>query len=215
MENLCIVKNLNFSYDTKNILLKNINLEIKKGEFLAIIGANGTGKTTLLRVLLEELKPQSGKIIFNTKKISYVSQAQDKTIQNFPATVLEVVLMNLTKEIGIFKFANKKHKEKAMKALELVNMKDYSKRLISELSGGQRQRVMIAKAIVQNPEFLILDEPTTGLDKKSVEDLFEILTELNNKYKMTILMISHDLFRVRTWCNKIYLLEEGELYVTV
>lgn len=97
----------------------------------------------------------------------------------------------------------------------MVGMEAYEKHLMKELSGGQRQRVMIAKALVQEPELLILDEPTTGLDKKAVEDLFDTLTKLQHDKGMSILMISHDLFRVRTWCEHIYLLEEGELYASV
>ncbi len=151
----------------------------------------------------------------NYRQISYVSQAQDKTQDSFPATVLEIVLLNLRREIGYFHFVKEKHREQARKALKMVGMEAYEKHLMKELSGGQRQRVMIAKALVQEPELLILDEPTTGLDKKAVEDLFDTLTKLQHDKGMSILMISHDLFRVRTWCEHIYLLEEGELYASV
>jgi len=204
-----------FSYPKQKTLLKNINFSIHAGEFTAIIGANGAGKTTFLKLLLEQLSFQKGKVTRNYQQISYVSQAQDKTQDSFPATVLEVVLLNLRQEIGYFHFVKEKHREQARKALKMVGMENYERHLMKELSGGQRQRVMIAKAIVQEPELLILDEPTTGLDKKAVEDLFDTLTSLQHEKGMSILMISHDLFRVRTWCEHIYLLEEGELYASV
>lgn len=214
MKNLITVKNGSFSYENREVL-KDINFKMNRGDFVAIIGINGAGKTTFLKLLLEQLNFQKGEVIRNYSSISYVSQAQDKQIQCFPATVLEIVLLNLSKEIGLFKFPKKEHKEKARKALSMIGMEKYEKSMIGELSGGQRQRVMIAKAIVQNPEFLILDEPTTGLDKKSVDELFKILTKLNEELGMSILMISHDLFQVKKWCKSIYLLEEGELHVTI
>jgi len=204
-----------FSYPKQENLLRNINFSIREGEFVAIIGANGAGKTTFLKLLLEQLSFQKGKVTRNYRQISYVSQAQDKIQDFFPATVLEVVLLNLRQEIGYFHFVKERHREQARKALNMVGMEAYEKHLMRELSGGQRQRVMIAKAIVQEPELLILDEPTTGLDKKAVEDLFDTLTKLQHEKGMSILMISHDLFRVRTWCEHIYLLEEGELYASV
>lgn len=215
MDTLIQVRNGSFAYQDGKEILKNIEFEMKRGEFLAIIGANGAGKTTFLKLLLRQLSFQRGEVVRNYEKISYVGQAQDKQQESFPATVLEIVLLSLRKEIGYFRFAKKEHKEKARAALRMVDMLAYENNLIGELSGGQRQRVMIAKAMVQEPELLILDEPTTGLDKRSVEDLFQTLTRLNHEQGMSILMISHDLFRVRTWCQKIYLLEEGELYATV
>lgn len=215
MKTLIQVEQGYFHYPKQEKLLENINFHIQEGEFTAIIGANGAGKTTLLKLLLEQLSFQRGNITRKYRQISYVSQAQDKLQESFPATVLEVVLLNLRQEIGYFHFTKEKHREKARKALKMVGMERYEKNLLKELSGGQRQRVMIAKALVQEPELLILDEPTTGLDKKSVEDLFDTLTNLNHEKGMAILMISHDLFRVRTWCEHIYLLEEGELYASV
>ncbi len=215
MKTLIQVEQGYFSYPKQKTLLKNINFSIHAGEFTAIIGANGAGKTTFLKLLLEQLSFQKGKVTRNYQQISYVSQAQDKTQDSFPATVLEVVLLNLRQEIGYFHFVKEKHREQARKALKMVGMENYERHLMKELSGGQRQRVMIAKAIVQEPELLILDEPTTGLDKKAVEDLFDTLTSLQHEKGMSILMISHDLFRVRTWCEHIYLLEEGELYASV
>lgn len=215
MKTLIQVEQGYFSYPKQESLLRNINFSIREGEFAAIIGANGAGKTTFLKLLLEQLSFQKGKVTRNYRQISYVSQAQDKMQEAFPATVMEVVLLNLWKKIGYFHFVKEAQRQEARKALKMVGMEAYEKHLMRELSGGQRQRVMIAKAIVQEPELLILDEPTTGLDKKAVEDLFDTLTKLQHEKGMSILMISHDLFRVRTWCEHIYLLEEGELYASV
>lgn len=219
MKNIIEIKNVNFSYG-KTVVLENLNLEIKKGEIVGIIGSNGAGKTTLIRLMIGQLAPQKGSIqilksdiysICQYHSIGYVAQSQDKNKINFPATVLEVVMMNLYKQVGLFRFYNKEHKQKALEALELVGMKDYQKRLISELSGGQRQRVMIARAIVNNPQMLILDEPTTGVDRDSSKLIYELLKDLNQKFNLTIIMISHDTKNLKKYCSNIYEIDYGNI----
>ncbi len=207
MKELVEIKNLSFAYNDKKNILNNVNLKVISGDFLAIIGSNGSGKTTLIKIILGRLKNYKGIISRNCNEISYVGQNNHS--EYFPATVFEIVMLSLTKDIGIFKFPKKEHIEKVKKALMKVNMLDYSNKMIGELSGGQRQRVMIAKAIVKEPEIIILDEPTNWLDKESVEDLFNILIKLNEEQNITIIMISHDIINVKKFCSRILLIEEG------
>ena len=132
----------------------------------------------------------------NLDKIGYVSQISMSTGASFPATVEEIVMANLYSKIGFMKFPKKEHKEKVKEALKIVNMEDYSKRLIGNLSGGQQQRVMIARALVSDPKILILDEPTTGIDAASEEQLYNLLEKLNKESKITIIIVSHDFAKI-------------------
>ena len=183
MQNIIEIENVSFSYSDTPVL-ENLNCNIQKGEIVGIIGSNGAGKTTLIKLMIGQLKPQKGSIkIFNFEmdkickfhNIGYLSQSQDKNKVNFPATVLEVVMMNLYKQVGLFKFYKEEHRQKAINALTLVGMQDYQKRLISELSGGQRQRVMIAKSIVNNPHILILSDRYSKNLSNEIKYISEII----------------------------------------
>ena len=191
------VENLTFEY-TDNAILKNVNFKLYKGDFLGIIGANGAGKSTLIKLILGLLTPDSGKIeLFGTelakvrKKIGYVSQKANSFNIDFPATVMEVVRANLFALKGLFKPSTKKDDEKVLSALELVGMLHHKDKLIGSLSGGEQQRVFIARALVSEPELLLMDEPTVGIDASSVRDIMEILKKLNRN-GMTIIMTNHD-----------------------
>lgn len=194
------LKNINFSYENKPIL-RNINLDIQKGSFLGLVGPNGGGKTTLIQLILGLLPPDSGGISILGKPISkfkhwnrigFVSQKANSFNKGFPATVFEVVSMGLTTKIGYLRFFNKNHKEKVMQALKQVDMEQYAKQNIGNLSGGQQQRVFIARALVGDPELIILDEPTVGVDYKNVDRFYTLLHELNTKEQITLLLVTHD-----------------------
>lgn len=204
-------KNLYFRYE-REYIIENLSFEINKGDFVGVIGSNGTGKSTLIKIILGQLRPESGEIkVFGSNpatcseldKIGYVPQVGQSRDASFPATVGEIVLLNLYKSIGAFRFVKKIHKEKALKALEIVDMKDFFDKKFSDLSGGQQQRVIIAKSIVNNPDILVLDEPTTGIDHKSEHALYRLLDKLNSENNITIIMISHDIDRVRQHTNKL------------
>jgi zinc transport system ATP-binding protein len=190
-----------YRYEKENVL-EDINLTIRRGDFLGIVGPNGSGKSTMIKLILGLLKPQQGKILlFHEKiqrfkdwqKIGYVSQKANSFNTGFPATVFEVVASGLTKKLGFFHRLKRADRERVKRAIELVGMKPFAGRNIGELSGGQQQRVFIARALVAEPELLILDEPTVGVDAKNVAAFYELLAELNKSAGITLLLVTHDI----------------------
>jgi len=195
------IKNVTYHYEHSTVL-ENINLQVQRGDFLAIVGPNGSGKTTLLKLILGLLKKQQGDIYLYGKplesfghweKIGFVSQKANSFNSGFPATVFEVVRSGLTKKTGLFHFFPKNTRENVTEALKAVEMDSFIDRNIGELSGGQQQRVFIARAIVANPELLILDEPTVGVDAKRVTQFYQLLQMLNHTRNMTLIIVSHDI----------------------
>ena len=193
-----------FSYG-HNRIFDEINLEINRGEYVGIIGKNGSGKSTLLKLILGQLKPICGEIIKEKLKIGYVEQVTINSENNFPASVYEIVMLGLYKEIGFFKFPNKEQKEKVLETLKSVGLEHLSKKQISKLSGGEQQKVMLAKALVNNPDLIILDEPTTAVDSESENNFFTVLKQLNEDGK-TIVIVTHDNDNLKD-VNKIYKVE--------
>lgn len=182
-----VIKNLSFSYQN-DLILDNISLEYNSDEILSIIGPNGGGKSTLLKLVLGLLKAHSG-TINAPKNLGYVPQFIPLNA-NFPLSVLEVVLMARLNG-KIFNFYTKQDYKIAISALEAVQMSEFSARKIQELSGGERQRVYIARAIATQAKILILDEPTASLDPKAAAQIYELLKTLNER-KIGIFMVSHD-----------------------
>lgn len=202
------VKNLTFEY-SDTAVLKNVQFSLNKGDFLGIIGANGAGKSTLIKLILGLLTPDSGEIsLFGTSisnartKIGYVSQKANSFNSDFPATVKEVVRANLFYKKGLFKPYTKEDDIKVINALELVGMTQYKDKLIGSLSGGEQQRVFIARALVGEPQLLLMDEPTVGIDAKSVRSIMDIIKKLN-KNGMTIIMTNHDTPALLEVANKL------------
>jgi len=195
------VKNLSFIANGQKIL-SNISFEIFKGEYIAIIGPNGGGKTTLIRILLGLNQPSSGTInLFGKKlkefkewhKIGYVPQRASHVDVNFPATVLDIVNMGLTSKKRFFSKTKNEDKRAVEDAMIKMDIFDLKNKMVGTLSGGQRQRVMIARALASNPEILILDEPNTGVDMVSQKRFYALLSKLNKEDKITILFITHDI----------------------
>jgi zinc transport system ATP-binding protein len=199
------IKELSYTYD-KDMVLDNINLQVFKNNFLAIIGPNGGGKSTLLKLILGLLKPKKGMIkLFNTSikesisKIGYVPQNTNINT-NFPIKVLDVVKMGHISKNKSF-ISSKEEVLCAMGALNKVSMQDFANTKIGSLSGGQRQRVMIARALCANPELLILDEPTASIDVTGQKQIYELLQELNKT--ISIIVVSHDISVILSYATKV------------
>lgn len=208
MENLVSLENVSFSYDNNTFIIKDLNLNINKGDFIGIVGANGAGKSTLLKLVLGLIECNSGKIT-RTKGLSfgYINQTTSQEEGAFPATVYEIVSLGLKKKP--FSFITKKDKSEVDKVLEIFGLTDLKNKSINSLSGGQMQKVKIAKVVLSNPNLIIFDEPTTGIDEESVKVLFELINHLH-AMKKTILIVSHnkeDLIN----CNRIIELGNDEI----
>jgi zinc transport system ATP-binding protein len=200
------IQSLNFSYSRQPVLI-DVDLTVQAGDFIAMIGPNGGGKTTLLRLMLGLLKPESGQIrIFGgspqeaAHRIGYVPQ--DVHInKDFPVSALDVVLMGKLKPGRGWSRHSETDRRAAMRALELVEMEKFHNQRIGELSGGQKQRVFVARALVTDPELLFLDEPTASIDAKGQNEFYHLLNELNKK--ITIIVVSHDLMVVSGYIKSV------------
>ncbi len=213
--NVLRIENLSVSFGEKTVL-HDVNLDVKKGEFLGIIGPNGGGKTTLLKAILGINPNYSGKITLLDggknaySKIGYVPQFS-LLEKKFPITVLEVVMTAfVTKSLNPFMRYKKIHREKAMEKLKFVGIDHLSSRQISGLSGGEFQRLLIARALACEPEILILDEPTASVDPASRDLIYSLLENLNDK--ITIIMVTHDLFAISSMVKSIACLNGDLVY---
>lgn len=214
------IKNANFSYDS-DFILKDLNLTVYNKEKIAIIGGNGVGKTTLIKIIVGELKLNMGSIKifeedFNTsslKRIGYVPQSQKENLYTFPITVKELVTLQLYDSLGKFKIPKREHYNKTMNLLKKMNLEKYANYPIRELSGGLRQRVVIARALMNNPDILIFDEPTSGVDESSKIQFAKTIEELNKKFDVSIILITHELDWIKNnlKLDSIYELKNGGL----
>lgn len=200
------VHGLWFSFDG-NPVLEDVNLAIHARDFLAVIGPNGGGKTTLLKLMLGLLEPDRGTVrVFGhspgkaAASIGYVPQ-EIGINKSFPISVRDVVLMGRMRSGGGWRRMTKPDKIAARQALERVEMWEYRKRRIGELSGGQRQRVFMARALVGEPKILLLDEPTASVDQKGQTDFYALLKELNEK--VTVVVVSHDLMVLSSYIKSV------------
>lgn len=201
------LRDLCFSYSGREVL-HDIDLDIVAGDFVAVVGPNGGGKTTLLKLIIGLLKPTRGTVRLSpdvpTKKemeIGYVPQQIDHNL-SFPATALDVVIMGKhVPEKRLHFGRTHQDRQDGLAALEKMGIREFADRKISDLSGGQRQRVLIARALVTRPELLVLDEPTASIDSRGQTEFYQLLQELNKN--LTILMVSHDLLAVSTFAKSV------------
>ena len=180
------VQNLSFRYDAySKYVLEDISFEVKKGEYVSIVGENGSGKSTLVRLLLGLLKPTTGEVQQRASSIGYVPQKKIN-LTHFPLTVFEL-LDSYRRVLKV------KDRNTVYNMLEEVGLLGFEKKLAGELSGGQLQKLYIARALINNPELLILDEPSTGIDVKGQREIYTILKRLNQDSKITIVSVDHNL----------------------
>lgn len=199
-----------------HIVLSDISFNIFENDFVGLVGPNGSGKTTLLRAILGHLKPLKGRINYRQDatpiKFGYVPQKEH--LENiFPFTALEVVLMGTYNQVGLFGRPGKKEYALAHQSLEHVGILSLKDMLFKNLSGGQKQRTLIARALATQPNILVLDEPTNGMDLISQKSILDLITELHIKDNLTILMVSHLLTEVSNYVKKIMLVESNHFQV--
>ncbi|AXV38989.1 metal ABC transporter ATP-binding protein [Methanobacterium sp. BAmetb5] len=211
--NIVEMENVSVSFNRQSIL-QEVNLNISGDDFLAIIGPNGGGKSTLLKIILGLLKPDNGRVtVFGNQPgnphnpIGYLPQHVSFD-PDFPINVFDTVLSG--RYHGVFKDYSQEDKEMVLKALEEVEMGDFSHRQISRLSGGQMQRVFIARALVRQPKLLLLDEPMASIDPKMQNSFYQLLARLRER--MAIVLVSHDVGAVSTQVDNIACLNQKLYY---
>lgn len=207
------IEDLTVAYDAKPVLW-DIDLDIPQGKIMAVIGPNGAGKTTLLKAMLGLLVPVSGTVRFFQEtdnrfhklknKVAYVPQ-NGSVDWDFPATVLDIVLMGCYGRLGFIKRPRKKDREAAMQSLRKVGMEDYASRQISQLSGGQQQRVFLARALMQTADIYFMDEPFKGVDIQTEKAIVVLLKELKESGK-TVVVVHHDLQTVQEYFDWVTLI---------
>ena len=194
------IRNLTVAYG-ENIALENLNLDIEAGSLMALVGPNGAGKSTLIKTILKFLKQVIGEIKINGKTLAYVPQ-RNSVDWDFPTTLFDVVEMGCYGRVGLFKRVSKEEKQKVLKAIEQVGMLDFKDRQISELSGGQQQRAFIARALVQEADIYLMDEPFQGVDSTTEKSIVDILKKLKSEGK-TLIVVHHDLQTVPTYFESV------------
>jgi len=214
------IDDVSFNYGYTPVLNR-VSFSIRTGDFLALIGPNGSGKTTLLKIILGLLKPAQGVIrVFgspinefkNWHKIGYVPQKATHIDPLFPVSVKEVVAMGLLSGKKDPKLPKRSESIQLEKALSLVGLEDLKDWRIGKLSGGQQQRVFIARAIVNQPEILFLDEPTTGVDTRTHDRFYEMLEDLNKKEEMTIVLVTHEIGIINKHISQVACLNQSLVY---
>jgi ABC-type Mn2+/Zn2+ transport system ATPase subunit len=197
--------------------LEDITLEIADGEFIGVIGPNGSGKTTLLRAILGLIPPSEGSLkifdcacqelqCYHRARIGYLPQ-KDTVDPDFPITVEETVMMGRAGAIGLFRWPGKADREIVRHALEDVGMAEFCARPLGALSGGQQQRVLIARALAQHPQVLLLDEPTTGIDAPTQHNILDLIQHLHRDLHLTVILVSHDIHMIAPLADRLALLK--------
>lgn len=216
MSKILEIKDLSVGYDDNPYVLKNVNLDVTKNDFLGIIGPNGGGKTTLLKTLMGLVKPTSGKISFyrnNIKvdkiNIGYLPQI-NQIDKKFPISVYDVILSGLTVKKGLFSSYTKEQKEKVSIIAEKMGLQQLIHRSIGALSGGQLQRTLLGRAIIDDPDLLVLDEPNSYVDKRFESNFYKLLEEIN--LDTAIILVSHDVGTVISLVKNIACVNEGLHY---
>ncbi|HEX2868624.1 MAG TPA: ABC transporter ATP-binding protein [Ignavibacteriales bacterium] len=219
------LKNICFSYSSSSkdeplFQLKNIHLRIEGGEFISVLGPNGSGKSTLLKIISGLLKYSQGKISLegeNYRNISRKALARaiafvpQSSLTIFPFSIYEIVMMGRTPYLNMFGYENKEDRRLVNEAIEMVDIQHLKHKGINEVSGGEAQRAFIARAIVQNPKLILLDEPNSHLDIKHQLSIFNLIKKLNEEKGLSVLSVSHDLNLAGFYSSRVILMKEGRI----
>lgn len=212
-------RNLGFSWQ-KEALLEDVNFQVNAGEFVVVIGGNGTGKSTLMRLILNEIAADRGDLrLFGENvsefrdwsRVSYLPQNATDRNEAFPATALELLRSFLQNRRKKEKLSKKQVNDLALEALAQVGLAEEAMSLLGELSGGQQQRVLLASVIAARPELMLLDEPTSGIDYENSLILYHLLEHMKEELGITILLITHDTDRIAAFADRVFCLEGGSL----
>jgi iron complex transport system ATP-binding protein len=213
------VINLSYSYGTRPVL-KNLTFSVPKGDFFIIIGPNGSGKTTLMKVVSGILKPQKGRLDILGRSIGHYNiKALARTIAfvpqmvtvDFPFTVIEMVLMGRSPYLGMLGLEHEKDLEIAKQAIAFTGVEHLTHRKLDQLSGGEQQRVFIARAICQEPDVILLDEPTASLDLAHQVRVMDLMEKLKSEKGVTVVMVSHDVNLAAMYGDQLLLLSNGQI----
>ena len=214
------IKGLTCGYD-KRFHLKGVDIAIEEGSFFGIIGPNGSGKTTLLRAITRILKPERGEIFLRGKNIRNIDFRElakivavvSQSVSTDDLNVGEFVLLSRIPHYRGLQFLETKHDEEiADNAMALTDTFKFKDRSMSEISGGERQLVLIARALAQEPKFLLLDEPTSHLDITHQVRILDLLRKLNRELSLTVIIVLHDLNLASEYCDRVALLSDGMIY---
>lgn len=214
------VEGLSFRYNADEVLT-DLSFAVKKGDYVGLVGPNGSGKSTLIKIMLGLLRPLTGRVlIFGADpsemklwdRVGYLPQKMDTFNPHFPSSVREIVSLGLISGKRFPKRLGKNDQAAIDKALDLMNIGGISNKLIGDLSGGQQQRVFIARALVNDPGLLILDEPATALDPETRENFLTLLVELNRARKVTIVLVTHDIGMIGKYASRLLYLDKRVVF---
>ena len=203
--------------------MKGVDAEVRGGEILGVLGPNGSGKTSLLRIMDGLLQPQEGQVLIWRESISSLTRARiakeiamvaQETHFRFAFTALEVVLMGRFPHLKRLQFEGEKDLDMAFQALKATHALDLAQRSIHELSGGEKQRVLIARALAQEPKVILFDEPTPFLDLRFKREIFQLVASLSLDHGLSIVVVSHDIDLVAQYCHRVTMLKHGSVYAT-
>jgi iron complex transport system ATP-binding protein len=213
------VQGIEFAYNSVPVL-KDVAFEAKEGEIIGVLGPNGSGKTTLLRCMNRALSPSKGTVMVEDKEIGSMSRREiasemavvpQNCVITFPFTALEVVMMGRNPSMDRFQREAKEDIAIVKRSMDATSVSGLAGRSMNQLSGGERQRVIIARALAQQPKIMLLDEPTLHLDVNHQREIMELVKELADREKLTVIMVSHDLNLAARFCDKLILLSEGRV----
>jgi len=219
MNTTILAQNIGYAYGELNVL-KDISFSVKQGDFFIIIGPNGSGKTTLLKCISGILRSRTGRLELLRAPIQdYSRKSLARRIAlvpqtapvDFPFTVIEVVLMGRSPHLGILGIEHERDLKIARQAMDFTGITSLAHRKIDQLSGGEQQRVMIARAICQEPKIILLDEPTASLDLAHQVRVMDLMEQLRDEKKVTVLMVSHDINLAALYANRLMLLKAGQI----